>query len=125
MIRFKHHGQFKPTFKFFGDSKSKLPSRIRSVLIKYGRLGVQILEAATPKATGETAASWNYVIEGTKLIFTNSNIVGHGVPLAILIQYGHGTGSGGYVQGIDFINPAMRPIFEQIANECIREVATL
>lgn len=125
MITFKHKGQFTPTFKFFDEAKTKLPSRIRMVLAKYGQLGVTALQNATPRRSGKTAYSWSYEINGTSLIFTNSNTVGNGVPVAILIQYGHGTGTGGYVQGIDYINPTMRPIFEKIADDCLREVANL
>ncbi|KFN38802.1 MAG: hypothetical protein JU82_09980 [Sulfuricurvum sp. MLSB] len=125
MIRITHKGQFQPTFKFFNDTKIKLPSRIRAIFEKYGQIGVMALQQATPIRTGETASQWGYEIDGTKLIFTNDHIVGNGIPLAILIQYGHGTGTGGYVQGIDYINPALRPIFDKIADDCLREVANL
>lgn len=95
-------------------------------LDNYGRLGVEALEAATPRDTGKTAASWYYTIERTKngesVVWRNSNFE-EGYPIAILIQYGHGTGSGAYVKGVDYINPAMAPIFEQIANDMWKEVS--
>lgn len=91
----------------------------------YGELGVKALSSATPKKTGLTADSWQYHIEvdGTKtrLVWTNSNTV-DGVNVAILLQYGHGTRNGGYVEGIDFINPAMRPVFQGFSDELWREV---
>lgn len=96
-------------------------------LDEYGRQGVAALAAATPKDTGKTASSWSYSIEnnrgtGTaKLTFHNSNIQ-NGVPIAIILQYGHGTRNGGYVEGRDYINPAIQPLFDQIANELWREV---
>ena len=87
-------------------------------------MGVEALQSATPKDSGLTADSWSYVIEDWGLSFTNSNI-NNGYSVALLIQYGHGTRGGGYVQGIDFINPALRPIFERIADECWKEVQSL
>ena len=96
------------------------------VLDRYGREGVAALSAATPVDTGETASSWNYEIvhngESVALIFTNNNKTVTGVPIAILLQYGHGNGNGGYVQGRDFINPAVRPIFDEIADRAWKEV---
>ena len=90
----------------------------------YAELGVAALSEATPKRTGKTAASWGYEIEvgpeTTKLTWTNSN-VNDGVNVALLIQYGHGTGTGGYVQGIDYINPAMQPMFQGFADDIWRE----
>ena len=94
-------------------------------LDKYGRAGVQALSEATPVDTGLTAKSWDYYIERKKnrisIIFTNSNIQ-NGVPIAIILQYGHGTGWGGYVQGRDYINPSILPIFDDMADEAWREV---
>lgn len=101
---------------------------IRTILEKYGREGVSALSASTPIRTGTTANSWGYVIttnrNGYSIKWTNSNVVG-GVPVAILLQYGHGTGTGGYVQGRDFINPAMQPIFDKLAEEAWREVTNI
>lgn len=98
---------------------------ITRLLDKYGRAGVAALSSATPTASGFTAASWSYKIEvganTTSLIFCNSH-VNKGVPIAIILQYGHGTGTGGYVQGRDYINPAIRPVFDSLANEAWKEV---
>ena len=97
----------------------------KRVLDKYGKAGVDALAHATPIDSGETAASWGYTIEQTvdsvSIVWTNSN-VNDGVPIAIILQYGHGTGTGGYVQGRDYINPAMRPIFDQLTEEAWKEV---
>ena len=98
----------------------------RRILDKYGREGVSALSAATPIDTGETASSWSYTIEqthdSTALIFTNNKQTTTGVPIAILLQYGHGNGRGGYVQGRDYINPAVRPIFDEIADKAWKEL---
>lgn len=98
----------------------------KRVLDKYGREGVAALSAATPVDTGETASSWNYEVvqngESVALIFTNNNKTKTGTPIAILLQYGHGNGNGGYVQGRDYINPAVRPIFDEIADRAWKEV---
>jgi len=95
-------------------------------LDKYGERGVKALADATPKDTGLTADSWSYEIVRTEnytsIIFNNSNLTKMGVPVAILLQTGHGTGNGGYVQGIDYINPALKPVFQQMADEAWREV---
>lgn len=96
-----------------------------SNLRKYGEEGVRALEANTPKDTGLTASSWYYDIEQTRDTVTinwkNRN-VNKGVLIAAVIQYGHGTGTGGYVNGIDYINPAMRPVFQKIAEDAWKEV---
>ena len=97
-------------------------------LAKYGKWGVEALAEATPKDSGRTADSWYYKIEQTndsaKIIWSNSNR-NKGEMIAILLQYGHGTGTGGYVQGIDYINPAMKPVFEKIAKAAWEEVKRL
>ena len=97
-------------------------------LDKYGRAGVAALASATPVDSGETASSWYYEItnkNGSAVIsFRNSNVQ-NGVPIAIILQYGHGTGTGGWVQGRDYINPAIQPIFDQIANNAWKEVTKL
>ena len=94
-------------------------------LDKYGREGVAALSAATPKESGLTANSWYYEIERSKdsvsISFHNSNI-NKGVPIAIILQYGHGTRNGGYVEGIDYINPAIQPLFNKIAEDAWEEV---
>lgn len=88
-------------------------------------MGVDALSAATPVDTGKTAASWGYVITRTSdtatITWTNSN-VNNGVPIALILQYGHGTGTGGYVKGRDYIKPAIRPVFDELANELWKEV---
>jgi len=95
---------------------------------KYGREGVAALASATPIESGETANSWYYEIEHSRgvitITFANSHI-NKGVPIAIILQYGHGTGTGGWVQGRDYINPAIQPIFDKIANEAWKEVTKL
>ena len=123
------------TFKQTGDfSKfNKYTERLKEVvklgdLNKYGRAGVNALKNATPKDTGLTADSWSYQIVRTKdqvsIQFNNSNIQ-NGVPIAIILQYGHMTKNGGWVEGLDYINPSIRPIFEDIANEAWKEVRRL
>lgn len=122
MVVVKHKGDFKNTEKFL-QKLSKFDAM--SVLKKYAQEGVAALAAATPVDSGLTARSWGYEITRTKdsytISWTNTNIV-DGVPIAVIIQYGHGTGNGGWVQGRDYINPAIRPIFDKIANEAWREV---
>lgn len=124
MISFDVPGNFSKSESFL---KKLLGYDIRTVLEKYGREGVSALASATPRDSGETAASWSYEIIGSKggyqLVWTNSHIH-NGVPIAIILQYGHGTGTGGYVQGRDYINPAMRPIFDKIAAEAWRVVTS-
>lgn len=99
--------------------------RVQQVLNDYGIAGVDALSNATPEDTGETANSWKYRVRTDKTGWTiewyNTNIV-DGRPIAILLQYGHGTGTGGYVVGRDYINPALRPIFDRIAEEVWNEV---
>lgn len=123
MIEFSHKGDFKKTFDFLRKAE-KLDL---NDLMKYGRMGVEALQAATPKDTGRTADSWYYEInkraDGTiSLDFLNSNLGDGWAPIAILIQYGHATGNGGYVEGRDYINPAIQPIFDEIARSIWKEV---
>lgn len=96
------------------------------ILDKYGRLGVQALAAATPVDSGRTAQSWEYKIThtdtGVNLEFWNYNI-NDGVPIALILQYGHGTGTGGWVEGRDYINPALRPVFDSILNDVWKEIS--
>lgn len=118
-------GNFSRTNRYF----QKLLSRLHmSILDKYGRQGVAALSSATPVDSGETASSWYYKIENNgdlySLTFLNSN-VNKGVPIAIILQYGHGTGTGGYVQGRDYINPAIQPVFDKLADEAWKEVTSL
>lgn len=122
MIRFKHRGDFRKTDRFF---KKMNRFEISSILNHYGRKGVEALASATPVDSGETAAAWNYVVEkdrnGYSIQWTNDHI-NKGVPIAIILQYGHGTGTGGYVEGRDYINPAIQPIFDAIAKDAWEEV---
>lgn len=124
-IKIKQSGDFEKTRKFLVNSKGK---NYRPLLEKFARQGVLALEQATPEDSGLTASSWDFQIErtrsGNKIVWTNSNIV-DGIPVAILIQYGHGTRSGTFVEGRDFINPAMRPIFDQIAENLWKEATSL
>lgn len=122
MISFKQKGSFKKTEKLL---KKSLGKDYRSVLEKYAREGVQALAAATPVRTGLTAASWSYEIiqNGSTLsvIWKNSNIQKY-VNIALILQYGHGTGTGGWVEGIDYVNPALKPIFDKMADAAWKEV---
>lgn len=122
MITIKHHGKFEKTDRFF---KHMFKFEIMNILKKYGEQGVAALRDATPKDSGETADSWGYEINkdgrGYVITWTNSN-ENKGVNIAIILQYGHGTGTGGYVEGRDYINPATKPIFDAIAEEAWKEV---
>ena len=125
MITFRQKGDFSKLTRYLERMKEVIR---RGDLDKYGRAGVAALASATPIDTGLTASSWYYKIEhsnGSAVIsFHNSNIQ-NGVPIAIILQYGHGTGTGGWVEGRDYINPAIRPIFDAIANDAWREVTRL
>lgn len=125
MVSFKHRGDFKKTTSFLTKAKSK---KYLDILERYGREGVLALAIATPVDSGTTAASWNYEIVTTNdrvtLAFNNSNIVKH-VPIAIILQYGHATRNGGWVQGRDYINPAVRPIFDELSKKVWGEVIAL
>lgn len=125
MISFRQKGDFSKLTKFLERAKEAV--RLGD-LDKYGREGVAALASATPIDSGLTAKSWSYEItneNGTATIsFHNSNI-NQGVPIAIILQYGHGTGTGGWVEGRDYINPAIQPIFDKILNEAWREVTKL
>ena len=122
MIVFKHKGDFSKTTRYFEKLKKNTITRI---LEQYGRKGVDALSAATPVDTGLTAASWYYEIVHTKtgvsLNFCNSNVQS-GVPIAIILQYGHGTRNGGWVQGRDYINPAIQPVFDELTKRAWEEV---
>lgn len=124
MITFTSKGDFKKTEKFL---KKMSTTDFRALLERYAQQGVDALSAATPVDSGKTASSWQYEIQGSKnsftIYWTNSNI-NKGVNIAIILQYGHGTRNGGYVQGRDYINPAMRPVFDKMANDLWREVTT-
>ena len=125
MISFRQKGNFSTLDRYF--EKVREAAKL-GVLDKYGRAGVAALSSATPVETGKTASSWYYEIKrqngSVSIVFNNSNI-NEGVPIAIILQYGHSTGNGGWVQGIDYINPAIQPIFTEMANEAWREVTKL
>lgn len=121
-ITFVHHGDFKKTEHFFKKATS---GTMFKALETYGKRGVQALASATPVRTGKTASSWEYEIHRSKgeisITWTNSNMV-DGVNIAIILQYGHGTRNGGFVMGRDYINPAIQPIFDEMAESAWKEV---
>ena len=123
MISFSQKGDFKKLTKFLQRAKSKVSL---STLDKYGREGVAALQSATPVDTGLTANSWYYKIEQTKtgatIGFYNSNIQNGYGNIAIILQYGHATRNGGWVEGRDYINPAVQPIFDKIVDNAWKEV---
>ena len=122
MITFNQKGDFKKTHAFLKKMRNPINTKI---LDKYGEEGVAALSSATPKDTGLTASSWYYKIENKddviSVIFCNRNIQ-NGTPIAIILQYGHGTATGGYVKGRDYINPAIQPIFDEMAKNAWKEV---
>lgn len=122
MIVLKNKGDFSKTTNFL---KRITKLDYKSILSKYGKMGVDALAKATPVDTGLTASSWSYeIVEddgGATIYWKNSNVV-KGISIAVILQYGHGTGTGGYVEGIDYINPALRSIFEGIADDAWKEV---
>ena len=125
MISFRHKGDFSKFTRFLEKAKETI--RIGD-LDRYGREGVAALASATPVDSGQTARSWYYEIkqdQGSVTITFNNSNVNAGVPIAIILQYGHGTGTGGWVQGRDYINPAIQPIFDKLANDAWREVTKL
>lgn len=122
MISFRHKGDFSITTKFLERIKKDVVS---IDLDKYGRAGVEALAAATPIDSGKTASSWEYeIIKNKKSIvirYYNTNVQNE-VPIAVILQYGHATKNGGWVEGIDYINPAIQPIFDSIVKEAWGEV---
>lgn len=125
MITFRQKGDFSKLTRYLENVKKAVNI---SDLDKYGREGVAALESATPVDSGKTANSWYYEIKVERdrivLTFNNSNIQ-NGVPIAIILHYGHGTRNGGWVEGRDYINPAIQPIFDKIIEEAWREVIKL
>lgn len=121
-MTFTVKGDFKKSFGFFKNAK-KMPED--STLMKYAELGLQALIAGTPRDTGITAESWYYEIErsksGASINFCNSNAP-RGVKVALLLQYGHATRDGGWVEGVDYINPALKPVFDKLADDAWKEV---
>lgn len=124
VISFKHKGDFNKTEKFLKKMKS---SEFQDILERYGQIGVDALSRATPVDSGTTAASWSYEIDrsnsGIAIYFINSH-ENKGVNIAIILQYGHGTGTGGYVQGRDYINPAIKPVFDQMSSDLWKMVTS-
>lgn len=125
MIKLTSKGNFNKTEKFLNNNKTS--RELQSIMEKYGREGISALSANTPIDTGETASSWTYEIlqnaQSISLVFFNNSETKTGIPIAILLQYGHGNGRGAYIRGRDFINPAIQPIFDKLAEEAWREVS--
>lgn len=125
MIRFKHKGDFSRLDKYLENVKNAVKL---GKLDQYGRQGVEALESATPKDTGFTSKSWSYMVNNTKnsmvLEFHNTHI-NLGVPIAIILHYGHGTRQGGYVPGFYYITPAISPIFDRLTEDTWKEVTSL
>lgn len=123
LVVMKQSGSLKNLEGFLYKNRKR---RLYQLLNEYGKQGVELLRDATPVDTGKTATGWDYEIEvssqGVSLYWVNNN-VNEGVPIAILIQYGHATRSGSYVQGVDYINPALRPLFESMATKLWKEVS--
>ena len=123
-ISFRQKGDFSKLTNFLEKSKEVFNI---GILNKYGRAGVEALKSATPVDSGKTADSWSYKIENkngvARLVFSNSNVQ-NGCPIAIILQYGHGTGTGGWVEGRNYINPAVRPLFDQLTNDAWKEVTS-
>lgn len=121
MITFTHKGDFSKTEKFLRRINKKNLVRLE----KYGQMGVDALASNTPKDSGLTASSWSYEVKrtnsGAAIVWKNSSS-NKGVSIAVILQYGHGTGSGAYVEGVDYINPAIAPIFKQLSNDAWNEV---
>ena len=121
-ISFSSKGDFSKTIKFLNKVKNV---KINNILSKYGKIGVNALSQATPKDSGVTSRSWNYKIEvnndNASIVWYNTNVV-KGVNIAVILQYGHGTRNGGWVEGRDYINPAMKPVFDKIADQVWKEV---
>lgn len=121
-------GGFSKTYKYLNEIQTFKRRKLMSILKKYGEEGVKSLKEMTPQDTGETANSWSYEItekSNSIVLSFNNDAQNDGIPIAILIQYGHGTGTGGYVPPNDFINPAMKPIFQKIADDAWKEVHAL
>ena len=125
MISFGGKGDFSKTIRYFTKLKNAMQLEI---LEKYGRAGVAALSSATPVDSGKTASSWTYEVSrsqtGATITFYNSN-VNKGVNIAIILQYGHGTGTGGWVEGRDYINPAIQPVFDKMVESVWKEVTSI
>ena len=125
-VNFEQKGKFTKFEKFLTKSLH-IKALVRPILDKYGQRGVDLLREATPKDTGKTSESWSYDIEkddngNWQIVWKNSNVVNDWANIAILLQYGHATRNGGYVKGIDYINPAIQRVFQDMADEAWKEV---
>lgn len=125
MLYVTSQGDFSKTQKFLAKlARPNIIERLKA----YGSMGVDALSAATPKDSGKTAGSWGYEVKQSgktySIVWTNTNVV-QGVPIAVILQYGHGTGTGGYVKGRDYINPAIQPIMDRIAEDIWKVVSSV
>lgn len=125
MLYVTSKGDFSKTQRFLSKlAKPNIIERLKA----YGSMGVDALSAATPKDSGKTSGSWGYEVKQSgktySIVWTNTNVV-NGVPIAVILQYGHGTGTGGYVKGRDYINPAIQPIMDRIAEDVWKVVASV
>lgn len=120
MLTFRVTGSFAKTNKFLKTMPS-LKERRMKIMEKYARQGIEALKANTPVDTGKTRASWSYSVFEDRVIFSNDN-TSNGIPIVLFIQYGHANRRGGYISGIDFINPGLRSIFDKLSQECWKEV---
>lgn len=125
MLYVTSKGDFSKTQHFLAKlAKPNIVERLKA----YGSMGVDALSAATPKDSGKTSGSWGYEVKQSgktySIVWTNTNVV-NGVPIAVILQYGHGTGTGGYVKGRDYINPAIQPIMDRIAEDVWKVVASV
>ena len=122
MLKIRHKGNFSKTTKFLHHV---LRFDYKTILNRYGKMGVEALAEATPRDSGRTAEAWKYDIEessnGVSIVWSNENI-NDGVNIAVILQYGHGTNNGGYVVGRDYINPALQPVFDKMANTVWKEL---
>ncbi len=123
MLKFTLTGSFNRTEAFFKKNKN-VSTIIRKIVTKYANDGLNALKTLTPMDSGFTANQWSYKIKDNGIVYENTSIK-NGYHVVILLQYGHATQSGGFVQAIDFINPALRPIFNQISLECWKEVTSI
>ena len=123
-ITVRHRGNFKNTERLLKNASS-MKSKYQKLLQRYGEEGVNVLKENTPVDTGKTAESWYYEVvirnNSFSIVWSNSNVV-NGTPIVLLIHYGHATKSGGYVQGVDFINPSLKPIFNKLSEDLWKEV---
>lgn len=126
IITFEVHGNLKKLTRYLERVKERIGL---GILDKYGRKGVEVLQLATPIDSGKTALSWYYEIQNEDgvavLRFCNSNLGDGWCPIAIILQYGHATGTGGWVEGRDYINPAIQPLFDELAKEAWKEVTDI